>query len=90
MKTLNLLLGAAALALFAGPAFAASFGDGAIMSESMGGKDVLTDAKGMTLYIYDKDTTGVSNCYDKCAVNWPPSAQTWSRNSISCRSTASW
>jgi predicted lipoprotein with Yx(FWY)xxD motif len=26
----------------------------------------------MTLYTYDKDTAGVTNCYDKCAVNWPP------------------
>jgi predicted lipoprotein with Yx(FWY)xxD motif len=33
---------------------------------------ILTDAKGKTLYMYTKDTPGVSNCYDKCAVNWPP------------------
>ncbi|MHB1110991.1 MAG: COG4315 family predicted lipoprotein, partial [Devosia sp.] len=38
----------------------------------IGGKQVLTDANGMTLYTYDKDTAGVSNCYDKCAANWPP------------------
>jgi predicted lipoprotein with Yx(FWY)xxD motif len=31
-----------------------------------------TDANGMTLYTYDKDAAGQSNCYDKCAVNWPP------------------
>ena len=31
------------------------------------------DAKGMTLYTWDKDEMGVaSNCYDKCAENWPP------------------
>lgn len=35
---------------------------------------VLVDSKGMTLYVFDKDTSGVSNCYDKCAVNWPPLA----------------
>lgn len=33
---------------------------------------MLTDAKGMTLYTYDKDTAGVTNCYDKCAKAWPP------------------
>ncbi len=31
----------------------------------------LVDEKGMTLYLYTKDTKNVSNCYDKCAVNWP-------------------
>jgi predicted lipoprotein with Yx(FWY)xxD motif len=32
----------------------------------------LVDSKGMTLYVFDKDTAGVSNCNDQCAVNWPP------------------
>ena len=32
----------------------------------------LTDAKGMTLYTFDKDTKDVSNCTGKCLVNWPP------------------
>ena len=32
----------------------------------------MTDFAGMTLYIYDKDTTGVSNCYGGCAKAWPP------------------
>lgn len=32
----------------------------------------LTDVNGMTLYTFDKDTNGTSNCYDDCAVNWPP------------------
>src|SRR5207245_1131294 len=33
---------------------------------------ILTDASGMTLYLFTKDEPGVSNCYDQCAVNWPP------------------
>lgn len=33
---------------------------------------VYTDDKGMTLYVFDKDEAGKSNCYDKCAANWPP------------------
>lgn len=32
----------------------------------------LTDFAGMTLYIYDKDTVGTSNCYNGCATAWPP------------------
>lgn len=32
----------------------------------------LVDAKGMTLYVFDRDTTGASNCNGQCAVNWPP------------------
>ncbi len=33
---------------------------------------VLTGAKGMTLYTFDKDGKGMSSCYDSCAKNWPP------------------
>lgn len=33
---------------------------------------VLVDAKGMTLYTFDKDANGKSMCNDKCAENWPP------------------
>jgi predicted lipoprotein with Yx(FWY)xxD motif len=32
----------------------------------------LTDAKGMTLYTFDKDSAGKSACNGKCAENWPP------------------
>ena len=32
---------------------------------------MLTDQNGMTLYVFDKDTKGVSNCYDACAAKWP-------------------
>lgn len=32
----------------------------------------LADFQGMTLYTYDKDTTGVSNCTGVCATAWPP------------------
>lgn len=33
---------------------------------------VLADAKGMTLYTFDMDKDGKSNCNDACATNWPP------------------
>ncbi len=32
----------------------------------------LVDAKGMTLYTFDRDATGKSNCNGVCATNWPP------------------
>ena len=34
----------------------------------------LTDAKGMTLYTFDKDAGGKSACNGPCAGNWPPLA----------------
>jgi predicted lipoprotein with Yx(FWY)xxD motif len=34
--------------------------------------DVLVDAEGLTLYMFDKDTEGISTCYEDCAVAWPP------------------
>jgi predicted lipoprotein with Yx(FWY)xxD motif len=33
--------------------------------------EVLSDAKGMTLYTFDKDSGGKSMCNGKCAENWP-------------------
>ncbi|GLU27218.1 MULTISPECIES: COG4315 family predicted lipoprotein [Brucella/Ochrobactrum group] len=33
---------------------------------------VLAGAKDMTLYTFDKDSKGMSNCHDTCATNWPP------------------
>jgi len=32
---------------------------------------VMTDPKGMTLYTFAKDTSGVSNCTGKCLTAWP-------------------
>ena len=33
---------------------------------------VISTSSGMTLYAYDKDTVGQSNCYGDCAQNWHP------------------
>lgn len=33
---------------------------------------VLAAANGKTLYTFRNDKDGQSNCYDKCAANWPP------------------
>ena len=40
-----------------------------VMDSSLG--KIWTDQKGMTLYTFDKDEANKSNCYDKCAANWP-------------------
>lgn len=66
MKRLALCL--AALIAGAGSAIAA---EPAKVAETANGK-IYTDDKGMSLYTFDKDEAGKSNCYDKCAVNWPP------------------
>jgi len=33
---------------------------------------ILVDGKGMTLYMFSKDTADKSNCADKCLAAWPP------------------
>lgn len=33
---------------------------------------MLVDAKGMTVYTFDNDSTGKSACTGQCAQNWPP------------------
>lgn len=34
--------------------------------------EVLAAENGMTLYTFKNDKKDMSNCYDKCATNWPP------------------
>lgn len=72
MSTRTILAAAAALAISAGAALAEDYAGGAIKTMESAGSEVLTDAKGMTLYIFDKDSAGMSSCYAQCAVNWPP------------------
>ena len=36
--------------------------------------EALVDAKGMTLYTFDRDSGSKSNCSGQCAKNWPPLA----------------
>lgn len=69
---LAITLGAAMLALLSTAAIAEDYVGGAIKTMEIGGKEVLVGANDMTLYIFDKDAVGVTNCYDKCAENWPP------------------
>ena len=53
-------------------ALADDYAGGAIKSMETAAGEILTDANGMTLYTFDKDSAGASNCYDDCAANWPP------------------
>ena len=32
----------------------------------------LVDLNGMTLYVFDRDSAGKSNCNAECAIDWPP------------------
>lgn len=63
-------LAVSALALAALPGFAAIAEPGMLGSTSKG--KIWVDAKGMTLYSFDKDTAIKSNCIDACAKEWPP------------------
>lgn len=73
MRFRSSVMAAVALAvpLFAAAALAAEAP--AKPMDSAKGK-VLADAKGMTLYTFDKDAAGKSNCTGQCAQNWPPLA----------------
>lgn len=34
--------------------------------------DILTDANGRTVYLYTRDSAGISNCNGGCSTTWPP------------------
>jgi predicted lipoprotein with Yx(FWY)xxD motif len=65
----RILVSAIAVAGFVSMAFAQSVPT--MTGDSAKGK-VLTDPKGMTLYVFDKDSDGKSVCNGPCATNWPP------------------
>ena len=51
---------------------------------------VMTTPQGSTVYTFDKDQTGKSNCYGDCAKHWPPvlasnGAQPYGRMSLAAR-----
>lgn len=67
MRATMLLL---ALGLASGGALAQS-AEPAKVADTAKGK-VLADARGMTLYTFDRDSAGTSACTGQCALNWPP------------------
>ena len=70
LTSLGLATAAVLAILSAAPASAEDYGPMQVMKTSMG--NVLADAKGMTLYTFDKDAMGKSNCNGECAEYWPP------------------
>lgn len=51
---------------------AAALSAGALAQGVKTADGVLTNAGGMTLYTFDKDSAGKSACNGPCASNWPP------------------
>jgi predicted lipoprotein with Yx(FWY)xxD motif len=51
---------------------AATSTDTALKTMTIGGKTVLTNGKGFTLYSFAPDTPTTSKCYGSCAAYWPP------------------
>ncbi len=74
MKRLSrLVAGFLMIGVLAACATATSMGPGGPgTTRQTGLGEVFTDADGMTLYTYDKDTPGKSKCAGLCAVFWPP------------------
>lgn len=71
IRTIAITLSALA-ALGAAPALARDYAGGAIKSLKLAnGHELLTDARGMTLYTYDPDSPGVSTCSGLCLMAWP-------------------
>ncbi len=64
----TLLMTAVALLMGAGMASAAALSE----VDTAGGKVMAATDTGMTVYTFRKDAENVSNCYDDCAVKWPP------------------
>jgi len=69
---MRIMIAAAVMAAAIPFAYAQDHAGGAIKVSATEKGNVLTDANGMTLYTFDKDEVGKSNCYDTCATNWPP------------------
>ena len=69
MTKLTSSLIAAAMALSACVA-----GDTEIRNADSTAGTILADIAGMSLYVFDKDTPAVSNCYGDCAFKWLPHA----------------
>lgn len=64
----QLIVSLAAILLSATSAFAATIET----ADTDIGNVVVAASNGLTLYTFRNDTDNVSNCYDNCAVSWPP------------------
>ena len=64
----------ASASVAASSASPAASGSPVVMAQTVGSNGTLLVAAsdGMTLYTFDSDAAGVSNCSGQCAVIWPP------------------
>jgi len=58
----------------AAAAGSSSSAGGVVLSRTINGTAVLTNANGLTLYWFGPDTATTSNCTGSCATYWPPVA----------------
>jgi predicted lipoprotein with Yx(FWY)xxD motif len=71
MRPMLLAAAAAAIVGFAvPPALAQDTGPAKVAQTSAG--PALANAQGMTLYTFNRDMIGYSNCNAQCAADWPP------------------
>ncbi|MER7755795.1 hypothetical protein [Kitasatospora sp. NPDC097643] len=69
---------ASATASASATATAGASGTGTVIAAATIGKypNILVDAQGKTLYLFEADTSSSSTCYDACAAAWPPALTT--------------
>jgi len=72
LSGLGLVLLFVAVAGAGGQPTTPSGGAVAIKTGKVGGVTVLTNSKGLTVYMFAADSPGKSNCYGDCASYWPP------------------
>lgn len=73
MSLMNISVAALlAFTMSAGISFADSHGNEYVHSRTSGGQIFIMYQNHMSLYTYENDILGVSNCYGVCADAWPP------------------
>ena len=70
--TKAIAISALGLVMSADAASADSHGNKFVHSRAFNGQIYVMYQDHMSLYTYDEDQAGVSNCYNECAKNWPP------------------
>ena len=72
MNTFIRLVGALLLVLSTTQTITAVADVGPLTEVSVDGQNILADQNRLTVYVFDRDTLNLSNCYNACAKAWPP------------------